>query len=169
MKKYIPSICGLFAGFFLGVSEFLFSAYGISPLMILLYMVIGAGGGELFRVISTLGVVDCIDSNDRKNKFNYRYNVGLSLCLLHAVFLAYTFYVLAGQTSGLTYMINRVWWALFIGWPFWLVVLVIFYFLGDRKIWRLLVPLGLGIVFFGGIALYILAWIWALANGNIRT
>lgn len=109
-----------------------------------------------------------MEFKDQKIAFKYMYNAGLSLCLLHAAFLGITFNAYAGQVGGLTDLINTVWWALFLGWPIWLVALVVFWFNSDRKLWRLLVPIGLGAVFFTSIAWFIGTWIWALETGHWR-
>ena len=104
---------------------------------------------------------------DSKIKFKYLYNAGLALCLLQAAFLAITFYATLGWAGPIIDDFNFMWWGLFFIWPLWLVALVIFWFYGDRKIWRLLVPLGLGFAFIAGVVLFIVWLAWALGHGSM--
>ena len=92
------------------------------------------------------------------------YNGGLALCLLHAALVGFLYHETLGWDGPLTDVVNFVCLALFLSWPCWLVALVVFWYCGDRKLWRLLIPIGLGVAFLSGIALFIVAIFQVFSN-----
>jgi len=124
-----------------------------------------------------------MESKDQKVIFKYLYIAGLALCLLHAAFVVVTFppVILQGNVGHISVwqgdqvsdfnprrVIRIVWWTLFLSWPLWLVALVGLWFFGDRrKLWRLFVPIGLGIMFIVIPILLIALFLWALGHGSL--
>ena len=90
------------------------------------------------------------------------YNAVLALSLLHAALLGFTLY--AAMQSNLS---AKVWLALLLVWPLWLVALVALWFCGDRKLWRLFVPVGLGVAFIVILVLGVAAMISGLEHGSM--
>ena len=84
-------------------------------------------------------------SDDPKIIFRYLYDAGLALCLLQAAFVGITYYFELSPPEPFKGIFGIVWVTLFLDWPIWSVALVAFWFFGDRKPWRLLLPLGFGI------------------------
>lgn len=111
-----------------------------------------------------------MESNDQK-AFVYVYNTALAICLLHAAFLGISFVVSCAVQGygGFIEIIRAVWVPLFLAWPVWPVVLVVFWFFGDRKLWRLLSPLGLGIMYIMCIASFVVYVIWRIDFHGWRT
>jgi len=111
-----------------------------------------------------------MESKEQKVACIYAYNAVLALCLLHAAFLGVTFAVSTGESfNAFTDVINRLWVPLFLIWPFWFVPLLILWFFGDRKRWRLLVSFGVGIVFVIVILLFVIYIIWRIAYHGWHT
>jgi len=64
------------------------------------------------------------------------------------------------NTPEFNKVFDTVWGILLLAWPLWLVALVILWFFGDRKWWRLFVPIGLGIL----LLVPALFFVWLMAN-----
>jgi hypothetical protein len=117
-------------------------------------------------------------SNDQKVVFIYFYNAVFALCLLQAALLGITFAAITGRVhlgsandilNLLTDVIRMAWVPLFLAWPIWLLALGVFWFFGGRKPWRLLVPLGFGIVYIMGIASFVVYIVWRIVYLPWRT
>ena len=77
------------------------------------------------------------------------YEIALTLCLIHAALLGFTRWMDFGpeyNTPAFNQAFDIVWGICLLAWPLWLVVLFILWRSGDRKRWRLVAPIVLGII-----------------------
>jgi hypothetical protein len=94
------------------------------------------------------------------------YEIALTLCLLHAALLGFTRWMEFGpthNTPAFNQAFDTVWGILLLAWPLWLIVLFILWRSGDRKRWRLVVPIVLGIILLIP-ALFFLLVMWAFGQ-----
>jgi uncharacterized protein YybS (DUF2232 family) len=78
-----------------------------------------------------------------------KYEIVLTLCLLHAALVGVTRWLDFGpdyNTPRFNQTFDMIWGIFLLAWPLWLIVLFMLWRSGDRKRWKLVVPIVLGLL-----------------------
>jgi hypothetical protein len=88
-----------------------------------------------------------------------QYNTAFALCLLHAAFVSYAAWLPIGPNTDAfnKVFLFGVWPVLVFVWPLWLIALFILWRSGERKKWKLFIPIGVATLVMVPALLYLAA------------